>query len=32
MNVQMQAFGNVVRPHDAGDWTLRAQLQLLFPK
>jgi hypothetical protein len=32
MNVQMQAFGNVVRPHDAGDWTLRAQFQLLFPK
>src|SRR6266446_6124052 len=24
MNVQMQAFGNVARPHDAGDWTLRA--------
>jgi len=32
MNVQMQAFGNVARPHDAGDWTLRVQFQLLFPK
>jgi hypothetical protein len=32
MNVQMQAFGNVVRPHDAADWTLRVQFQLLFPK
>jgi len=32
MNIQMQAFGNVARPHDAGDWTLRVQFQLLFPK
>ena len=32
MNVQMQAFGNVVRPRQEGDWTLRMQFQLLFPK
>jgi hypothetical protein len=32
-NAQMQAFGNVVRPDDdAGDWTLRVQISLLFPK
>jgi hypothetical protein len=32
MSAQVQAFGNVVRPHDAGNWTLRAQVQMLFPK
>jgi hypothetical protein len=32
MNFQMQAFKNVVSPHDAADWTLRVQFQLLFPK
>ncbi len=32
MSAHVQAFGNVVRPHDAGNWTLRAQVQLLFPK
>jgi hypothetical protein len=32
MNLQVQAFRNVVSPHDAGDWTLRVQFQLLFPK
>jgi hypothetical protein len=31
-NAYVQAFGNVVRPDDAGDWTLRAQISLLFPK
>ena len=32
LNVQVQAFDNVVHPHDAGNWTLRVQVQLLFPK
>jgi hypothetical protein len=32
LNAYLQAFGNVERPRDAGNWTLRAQLQLLFPK
>jgi hypothetical protein len=32
LNVYVQAFDNVVHPHDAGNWTLRAQVQLLFPK
>jgi hypothetical protein len=32
MNFQLQVFKNVVSPHDAADWTLRAQFQLLFPK
>jgi hypothetical protein len=32
LNVYVQAFDNVVRPHDAGNWTLRVQIQLLFPK
>jgi len=32
VNVQMQAFGNVARPREASDWTLRMQFQLLFPK
>ena len=32
MNFQLQMFKNVVSPHDAADWTLRAQFQLLFPK
>ena len=32
LNVYMQAFDNVVRPHDGGNWTLRLQVQLLFPR
>ena len=32
MNFQVQAFNLVERPHYAGDWILRAQFQLLFPK
>ena len=33
MNGQVQAFYNVVTPDNVGgDWTLRLQLQLLFPK
>jgi hypothetical protein len=32
MNVQMQVFRNITKPTDAGDWTLRLQFQLLFPK
>ena len=31
-NMSLQAFGNVVRPPEAGNWTLRAQVQLIFPK
>lgn len=34
VNVQAQAFYNVVKPEDApaADWTLRLQVQFLFPK
>jgi hypothetical protein len=32
MNLQTQVFRNVVSAHDAADWTLRVQFQLLFPK
>ena len=32
INAQMQAFYNVVRPSNGGNWTLRLQIQLLFPK
>jgi hypothetical protein len=32
MALYIQAFDNVVRPHDAGNWILRLQYQLLFPK
>jgi hypothetical protein len=32
MNAQMQAFYNVEKPAVVGDWTLRFQLQFLFPK
>lgn len=32
LNVQLQAFGNVVAPEDAPDWNLRFQVQMLFPK
>jgi hypothetical protein len=32
LNASIQAFGNVARPHEAGNWILRAQFQLLFPK
>jgi hypothetical protein len=32
LNASLQAFGNVARPQEAGNWTLRAQFQLLFPK
>ena len=31
VNVQLQAFYDVVRPTGAPTWTLRAQLQFLFP-
>jgi hypothetical protein len=31
INTQIQAFYNVVRPTNAPSWTLRFQLQLLFP-
>jgi hypothetical protein len=32
LNTYVQAFGNATSPHDAGRWTLRVQVQLLFPK
>jgi len=32
LNVSMQAFSNVEHPREAGNWTLRTQFQLLFPK
>ena len=32
MNTQMQGFYNVEKPEVVGDWTLRFQLQFLFPK
>ncbi len=32
VNTQIQAFYNVVTPDDGPDWTLRLQMQLLFPK
>ena len=32
VNAYVQAFDDVVRPHEGGTWTLRLQVQLLFPK
>jgi hypothetical protein len=32
VNTYVQAFDDVVRPHEGGTWTLRLQIQLLFPK
>jgi hypothetical protein len=32
LNAYVQAFDDVVRPHEGGTWTLRLQVQLLFPK
>ena len=32
VNGQVQAFYNVEKPEFGADWTLRAQLQFLFPK
>jgi len=32
MNAQVQTFYNVDKPDSVGDWSLRIQLQLLFPK
>jgi hypothetical protein len=32
MNAQIQAFYNVEKPTHGADWTLRIQLQFLFPK
>ena len=32
MNAQLQAFYNVEVPEEGPDWTLRFQLQFLFPK
>jgi hypothetical protein len=32
MNFNVQGYYNAVKPDPVGDWTLRVQLQLLFPK
>ena len=32
MNAQAQAFYNGEKPDNGPDWTLRLQLQFLFPK
>ena len=32
MNAQVQAFYNIERPEYGPDWSLRLQLQFLFPK
>ena len=32
INAYVQGFGNIVQAHEAGTWTLRIQVQLLFPK
>jgi hypothetical protein len=32
VNAYIQAFDNVVQPHQGGTWTLRLQVQLLFPR
>jgi hypothetical protein len=32
INTYVQAFDNVVRPHEGGTWTVRLQVQLLFPR
>jgi hypothetical protein len=31
VNMQLQAYDNVVKPDAIGDWTVRFQIQLLFP-
>ena len=32
MNFNVQGYYNAIKPDPVGDWTLRVQLQLLFPK
>jgi hypothetical protein len=32
LHAQVQAFANVVKPDNGADWSMRLQLQLLFPK
>jgi hypothetical protein len=32
VNTQVQAFGNTVHPNGGGTWSLRFQVQLLFPR
>jgi hypothetical protein len=32
VNTYIQAFDNIVQTHEGGTWTLRLQVQLLFPK
>jgi hypothetical protein len=32
MNAQIQGFYNAVKPSISGRWSMRVQLQLMFPK
>jgi len=32
VNVQLAAFYNAVKPEAAADWSMRVQVQLLFPR
>lgn len=32
VNIQLQTYYNAVKPDAVGDWTIRFQIQLLFPK
>jgi hypothetical protein len=32
VNATLQAYWNAVKPDGAGDWSLRAQFQFLFPR
>ena len=32
VNAQVQAYYNVAKPDAIGEWTIRVQLQLLFPR
>ena len=32
VNTQVQAFYNAIRPDFTADWSLRVQVQFLFPK
>ena len=31
VNIQLQTYYNSVKPDGVGDWTIRFQVQLLFP-
>ncbi|MET0531294.1 MAG: hypothetical protein ABW003_23665 [Microvirga sp.] len=32
VNANLQAYYDVVKPTDGSDWTIKANVQLLFPK